>query len=205
MHYFEFGVKLETWMKENLTSSIRMEEDLIPERNEAGGLPGGLTLVKAGEGFQMRVKWDLNDLYCEYMDHGWEMVTRRMKKALRMAGFLRERTTAGFRRELPPDRRELFDRLCRLRTQCARSRSVPTYVVFNNRTIYGMALRMPVTEEEMLEISGVGKKKFALYGNAFLEMVREAVRETEGGVRGVRESAGTVLGESAGVSENRPR
>jgi len=67
----------------------------------------------------------------------------------------------------------LFDALKALRLRLAREQGVPSYVVFSNATLVEMSERVPQTEAELLEISGVGQTKFARYGSAFLEVLRE--------------------------------
>jgi len=63
---------------------------------------------------------------------------------------------------------ELFERLRALRRTLADERGVPAYVVFGDRTLQDMAARRPRTPEEFLEVQGVGQKKLAQYGKAFL-------------------------------------
>jgi ATP-dependent DNA helicase RecQ len=67
---------------------------------------------------------------------------------------------------------ELFAALRGLRARLAREGGVPAYVVFADRALKEMAARRPTTEEEMLEVSGVGPAKLERYGAAFLEVLR---------------------------------
>jgi ATP-dependent DNA helicase RecQ len=67
--------------------------------------------------------------------------------------------------------RDLFDRLRVLRRELARSRGVPAYVVFGDASLREMASTQPKTPEQMLEIKGVGDRKLAEYGEAFLEAI----------------------------------
>ena len=53
----------------------------------------------------------------------------------------------------------LFGVLRSLRRTIAASRGVPPYVVFADRTLKEMVQRMPRTEEEMLQVTGVGEVK----------------------------------------------
>ncbi len=52
--------------------------------------------------------------------------------------------------------------------------SVPAYVIFTDRTLIEMAENRPATLDEMAGISGVGAKKLANYGDAFLEIITGA-------------------------------
>jgi ATP-dependent DNA helicase RecQ len=74
--------------------------------------------------------------------------------------------------EADPAVGERFQRLRRLRKQIADERSVPAYVVFTDATLQQMAERCPLTEREMLGISGVGPKRLEQYGAAFLAELR---------------------------------
>ena len=67
---------------------------------------------------------------------------------------------------------ELFEELRKLRTELARARSVPPYVIASDKTLRDMCLRIPLTEEEMLDVHGMGAKKLEQYGGTFLEKIR---------------------------------
>ncbi|MBI1867484.1 MAG: DNA helicase RecQ [Methylocystis sp.] len=59
--------------------------------------------------------------------------------------------------------------LKRKRLELARAESVPAFVIFPDRTLIDMAEKRPATLDEMLRIYGVGERKLARYGDAFLE------------------------------------
>jgi hypothetical protein len=48
---------------------------------------------------------------------------------------------------------------------------VPAYVVFGDATLLEMAARRPTNDEQLLEITGVGRHKLARYGPAFLAAI----------------------------------
>jgi ATP-dependent DNA helicase RecQ len=62
----------------------------------------------------------------------------------------------------------LFDRLREVRSDLARKRRVPAYIIFSDRTLRDIAEKMPRNEGEMLCIHGVGEAKLHSYGGAFL-------------------------------------
>ena len=64
---------------------------------------------------------------------------------------------------------EMFQRLRVLRKSLADEANVPPYVVFSDRTLRAMVRRRPRTEDELLEVPGVGDTKLKRYGAAFLE------------------------------------
>jgi ATP-dependent DNA helicase RecQ len=69
---------------------------------------------------------------------------------------------------------ELFEDLRALRKQIADAQGVPAYIVFNDGTLRAMAQRMPMTAAELLDVPGVGPAKLERYGDAFLDVLREA-------------------------------
>jgi ATP-dependent DNA helicase RecQ len=66
----------------------------------------------------------------------------------------------------------LFERLRTLRLELARAQNLPPYVIFHDTALRAMADRRPATLAELAEIPGVGEKKLARYGRAFLEAIR---------------------------------
>ncbi|MBE9009772.1 DNA helicase RecQ [Pseudanabaenaceae cyanobacterium LEGE 13415] len=67
---------------------------------------------------------------------------------------------------------ELFTRLQQLRKRLADEQSVPPYVVFSNASLRLMAQQQPQTRQQFSNISGVGTRKLAQYGEVFLEAIR---------------------------------
>ncbi len=76
------------------------------------------------------------------------------------------------------DRSPVFETLKALRTRLAAEAGVPAYVVFSDATLHDMAAKLPRTEEELLDVSGVGAVKAARYGRAFLDAL--AARDGDG-------------------------
>ncbi len=64
---------------------------------------------------------------------------------------------------------ELFERLRALRKRLADEAGVPPYIVFSDATLRDMCAKLPSTEDEFLDVSGVGATKLARYGEAFLQ------------------------------------
>ena len=74
---------------------------------------------------------------------------------------------------------ELFERLRALRLALAQEAAVPPYVIFHDATLAAMAAARPATEEELLALPGVGEKKLATYGKAFLEEIAASSESAE--------------------------
>ena len=66
----------------------------------------------------------------------------------------------------------LFEGLRKLRLSLARKQGIPPYLVFSDKTLADMCRKLPADKEEMLDVTGVGEKKFELYGEVFLEEIR---------------------------------
>jgi ATP-dependent DNA helicase RecQ len=66
----------------------------------------------------------------------------------------------------------LFEALRAVRLALARERGVPPYVIFHDTTLRHMAGRKPKTTEDLHDIYGVGAKKAADFGDAFLDAIR---------------------------------
>lgn len=65
----------------------------------------------------------------------------------------------------------LFERLRILRKKIADEAGVPPFVIFSDKTLQQMCAERPQTEEQLLEIHGVGANKREKYGQAFLEEI----------------------------------
>ncbi|CAJ0856817.1 ATP-dependent DNA helicase RecQ [freshwater sediment metagenome] len=83
------------------------------------------------------------------------------------------------RRKEAPTLDEATDRILsalkRKRRALAQEEGVPAYVIFADRTLIDMAEKRPATLDEMLQVHGVGERKVARYGDAFLEALNEAL------------------------------
>lgn len=63
--------------------------------------------------------------------------------------------------------KDLFEVLRALRRRIADEQNVPAYVVFPDSTLTDMAMKKPVTDDAMRDVSGVGGVKLAKYGKIF--------------------------------------
>jgi ATP-dependent DNA helicase RecQ len=67
---------------------------------------------------------------------------------------------------------ELLSRLKGWRTDEARRRSVPPYVIFHDRTLAAIAAARPAVADELARVKGVGPAKLAAYGEELLRLIR---------------------------------
>lgn len=68
---------------------------------------------------------------------------------------------------------DLFNHLKAVRLDVASKRNIPPFIIFSDASLKEMAQKKPKTEEEMLEVKGVGDKKLIQYGDIFLAEIRE--------------------------------
>ena len=69
---------------------------------------------------------------------------------------------------------QLFEALRSWRSHTAKAEAVPPYVIFNDRTLVEIAQARPTSHAGLEPISGFSKAKFARYGDAVLEIVRNS-------------------------------
>ena len=143
-------------------------------KNESTAAVRGYIEQLAGDGFLLR--------------HGDPYPVLRITDA--GAALLRGKATCVLYREIapPPSRRTrgarhaaavpatvdaaLFDVLRAVRLRIARERGVPPYVIFHDTTLRDMVERRPKTIEDLHGVYGVGAKKAADFGDAFLDAIR---------------------------------
>jgi len=70
--------------------------------------------------------------------------------------------------DIAPHEAPLWDGLRDLRSRLAREQGVPAYVIFHDATLLAMLRERPQTLSALGAISGVGERKLARYGEAFL-------------------------------------
>jgi ATP-dependent DNA helicase RecQ len=78
--------------------------------------------------------------------------------------------------------RGLFEVLRKLRKQHADRRNVPPYIIFGDAALRDMARRRPSTPGGLREVRGVGDKKLADFGDAFVTAIVDYCRESEIGM-----------------------
>lgn len=69
--------------------------------------------------------------------------------------------------------KKLFEVLRKKRSQLAREKGVPAYMIFGDKSLKDMAKTKPITEEEFSTVFGVGQAKLDKYGKIFRKIIRE--------------------------------
>jgi len=74
---------------------------------------------------------------------------------------------------------KLYEEFKTLRRQIANENEVPAYVIFGDKTLKELSQKLPNTQEEFLDINGVGKVRFEKYGQQFLELCQKIKDENK--------------------------
>ena len=67
----------------------------------------------------------------------------------------------------------LFHKLSGLRRELATAENLPPYMIFHDKTLWGMIEKMPVDLAALGCVSGVGRAKLEKYGSRFLTLLKE--------------------------------
>ncbi|TDK20491.1 DNA helicase RecQ [Luteimonas aestuarii] len=91
----------------------------------------------------------------------------------------RNRTGTGVARsqiaiDLDPADLALFEALRALRARLAQEQNVPAYVIFHDSTLREIASRRPASKSELAGMGGIGAGKLGRYGDAVLDVIRDA-------------------------------
>lgn len=97
-----------------------------------------------------------------------DKLPNRAEKTKKVSKGMESLTSDGFK---------LFDKFRALRLEIAREEKMPPYIVFSDRTLIDMAVKVPTSKNEMLNVSGVGENKYIKYGERFLKLIDEATEE----------------------------
>lgn len=87
---------------------------------------------------------------------------------------VKERKVSGGFFELD---QELFARLKKLRSALAVKASMPAYIIFSDTTLRDICVKLPTTEDKLLECSGIGSTKLRRYGKDVLQTVKQYIAD----------------------------
>jgi ATP-dependent DNA helicase RecQ len=137
---------------------VLADTGLVERQGIEGGRPGAFVLALTVEGRavargEVRPELDLP---------ARRIPTRRSKKPVTPAPADPDES------DVDPD---LLARLKAWRTEEARRRSVPPYVILHDRTLAAIAAARPATPADLALIKGVGPAKLAAYSDALLKLL----------------------------------
>ena len=75
---------------------------------------------------------------------------------------------------IKPVNEKLFAALRELRLAIANEQNVPAFVIFPDSSLIDMCIKLPATNDEFLNVSGVGQVKLERYGEKFLKVIRKS-------------------------------
>ena len=85
--------------------------------------------------------------------------------------------------DLSEKAQHLFEELRKLRSELAKEKSIPPYMVASDKTLHDMCVKIPLTKEEMLTVNGMGARNWNSMGRhfytAFVILRMEIRRHTE--------------------------
>ena len=73
--------------------------------------------------------------------------------------------------QLNPDEIKILDCLKLWRTEKAKEKSLPVYLIATNKELLSIAKYKPIKKEELLDIKGFGKYKIENYGEEIIEIL----------------------------------
>ena len=102
------------------------------------------------------------------MDSALQVVTKKISKL--------NSTKEGDKKakveiELSPEDEELFKILKSFRFKLSEKEGVPAYIIFHDSVLKFVAKQRPKTKEALLQIPGVGSKKYDKYGEEIIKIV----------------------------------
>ncbi|NPA73795.1 MAG: DNA helicase RecQ [Epsilonproteobacteria bacterium] len=71
-----------------------------------------------------------------------------------------------------------FERFRLLRSELAKEKNVPAYIVFSDKTLLEISEKLPQNQEEFSKINGVGEKKLNDYADIFINLCKEIKKES---------------------------
>ena len=84
-----------------------------------------------------------------------------------------QQTAVKSKADLTEAEREMFEVLRVIRREIAKEEMMPPYIIFSDKTLVDMCVKMPRDKEGMLNVLGVGEIKFEKYGERFMKAIGE--------------------------------
>ena len=135
---------------------------LLERRGIEGGRPGAFVLALTPEGRAVAKGERVPEL---------DLPSPAPAKGTRRAGKRRQAGTAAEAEPHGEPDPELLARLKAWRTDEARRRAVPPYVIFQDRTLAALAAVRPTDMDALARVKGVGPAKLETYGEALLRLL----------------------------------
>ena len=112
-----------------------------------------------------------------FLQNGEQISMRMPERETARVSSEKRKPSARIREEEMTERPELYEKLRALRARLAARAGVPAYVVFTDRALREMAGLLPLNEQELLAVNGVGRARLERYGGEFLRILNEYEQE----------------------------
>jgi len=119
---------------------------------------------------QVRVNAEILGEMEVLMDSALEMITKRIDK---LNSSKNGEKKANIEVKLSPEDEKLFMILKSFRFKLSEQEDIPAYMIFHDSVLKYVAKQRPKTKEKLLQISGVGNKKYDKYGKGILKIVNQ--------------------------------
>ncbi|MBD0825228.1 DNA helicase RecQ [Aestuariibaculum marinum] len=169
------------------TEAVGMVIDVLRGSHNAAVLDKGYTQLKTF-GIGKDIAWkDWQHYIIQLINQGFCEIAFHKNNALHLTEFSKKVLFEGLKvsltkpievAEIKPATRErkvakpkgsgLFERLRQLRYKIALEENIPAYLVFSDATLKEIERERPMSEDDFLSISGVGKRKLEVYGDEFI-------------------------------------
>lgn len=146
-----------------------------PEKNGGEVLPDEFIEMEQEKGpYYVFMTISMGGLYVSYQAEGWDAVRRELEKYTRRENSSAHRNRGiDYTARLNEEGAALYAELRELRSEIAKRRNVPPYIIFMNRSLYEMCCRQPSDMEELKKLYGIGEKNSRAYGREFLDAIRK--------------------------------
>jgi len=104
---------------------------------------------------------------------GLEIIKYKKTVLIDKDKYQNEEIRSNYKTDIDNALNEFFEDFRKLRAKIAQEEMVPAYIIFSDKTLKEISLKLPQTKEEMLKINGIGEVKFQKYGEKFLELCKK--------------------------------
>lgn len=114
----------------------------------------------------------LNKKSLEILKGGQKLELRKQKMVIKNS----DKKETSRTREVKHNHHDLFSALRDLRNNLAKEKKLPSYIIFNDKSLHDMCRLLPRNGDEFLMVHGVGQNKLEYYGDLFLKVIQEFSR-----------------------------
>ncbi|MDE6879273.1 MAG: HRDC domain-containing protein [Odoribacter sp.] len=108
----------------------------------------------------------------------WSFCVNYLESAAPVSVVGEKREKVDYKNVLSEEHFKVFSQLRAYRKQIAEQDAVPAYAVFTDAELALLAQSADLTEQSMLKIDGIGKKRVEKYGALLIELSRGEVSDT---------------------------